>query len=1710
MSRNNIIILLSMFLLCLTSVFSTYPQASILSSPNSLEDPSITLKGWLGTSAKIELNNQVITSSLTFTNTNITSIPLDKTMDQVQIDVAVGETFNFVHSAQSQVTYDILIVKDSTQIFRQTLSSGITQNIKIDEPGTYTIQDVNTGISKQFSVNYGEVEKTIPIELNYISDGMNSLRISTQTPSGQSSIIESTFSFEKYANSITFTSENTTKTSSITGVITAEQLSDSFYYILNQEGFIPNCGEYEANKLEFSANGDQVTIRNLQEGNNVVRIISTSSNCDLISGEYRFEVFVDRVAPRLNLVEATYGRSGTSNEGEFEPEVFEQDQVYTNIDIITLFYDSKDIEKIEYILNGRKEGLLVNEEKIDLIPNIENFFVESDGSTLDITLRPYSEYVDSYVLWSYGRIQERREEIKNGEIKISLDLDEERSFNITYFEGDGSDYLHNEIEIYELAYQEVGEIEIIDTVDGRGLYQINLDLEEGKNNISFLAYDRSGNIGKKVMTINIDTQDPNLVDKSDFDPTPGSTVHFPIQKLKGTVNKEDMYIEVFTIPEGEQEFKDFDGVSRDATCSNFEQYFLLRAIDDLNRQRPRSTTLNLQEIQFDLSLQSLLLNKESTRSDANGKFEIYVGLEEESFDRSDVNNPDDRTIDRSTSRNKVCIVMADNYGNVNVEELSYTLDSGNTMWKEAEITTTPNSIYAAEIEQIGERRSGSGKVQFSMIARFQYLGSGTVDEITSFKISLDRGRDSDPFQGRGNILNSGINYVFDKSTNELIAYVPIEISPLNQDPLEYPDEIKFSFQAIINYDLDDRDLPIDTANPIYFEALVNIERPLDHTKWLTPSTIEGGLEFINKTIKFTEKARDIMKYASLGSVLYCTGYKFYHAACLASAEDDNARNKCDEDFYQVCDRVAGLASPPVCGLNGQDENGFVTLNTDDLSKTLESDDFKGGLDFYENGDVSGKFRNIKINENSNRCNNLNAPEGQKFVEIRGEVVKYKERSSTLGSISTYESEGDITGQCILAKVSGSGDNQKITSINLQQAGNLCYTPEPPVFDNTKCSLSLYGIENQPGSDRGGVPGKDPSTSILSSIQCGAVVDTYKHLQVALRVQEGIQKCLEQAKIGEINGGYCERLVGQAVCDLVTNAVLPELAQSSSASMNKGDTRKSETLSSTLQIMRQSEKAYNQRYEGTALSQLGLSTDQILNTACLGAISGDWSVLEGNILSAIEDTEVEPVFGPPLAESRLQGYNPLTGEIAIRYQFTYAAISGGQTITTEYQFICNPAAPNGEYCPENQIVYSGEQGTEFKKRTLTVRRDGAVQDNIVVTENEGRFWYNQIQLVHKFRIKDDDREITQVFNIAHKSEIFDQCYWDGGLFGLGTTGDSTINGQVVAPIGGIKCETIFGEDSLLPSFEIDERNTKLLPEGQTAFYTGNSIYLDLSLSSRGNSENEELALAHYISCKANGDGTYKLGSNSQTPPIVTPLSISGDVSSLQLPIELVSEVEDVGTDNGNYVVTVDSLSNSQTHIALIGTSGTNSGEAFINNIQIGGRVQSSWQQDVETLTVQNLNVNSQNSLNQGTIIKLPVDGNNGKKLYVEFNGKPENIQVQVGNIVDNNGAREFVGVGYPLETAGELIEGACTLNARVLPLSQANQLTLDNFETYSPISQSDEEGNLIYDSRSLENNIFKKTIQVKKKSTLLEHFVGFTSPIKNSVIRLSENQKSIDL
>jgi hypothetical protein len=1736
--KNKLVLFLCIFIISISSGFAVYPSAEILNSPTGIENTNLTLQGWLGTTTKIEVNNNVVEASYLFSSQDITSISLTSTIDQAQINVVAGETFTFVNNAQSAVTYNLVITKGNELISRVTLTpSQVSSSIKLNEEGTYNILDENTGLQKQVIVNYGFAQRNFILPLNMLSDGINSVKLTSKSPNGEGSVsADSSFTFEKYANSITFTSENVSNTASITGTITAEDLNDDFYYIVNQDGFQSNCGSYAANKLEFTANGDEISIRNLQEGNNVVRIISTDSTCSIINGENRFEVFVDRVAPKLNLIEATFGRTGTSDSGEYDPEVFDPAQIYTNTDEITLFYDSRDITKIDYIINGREDGLLIDEQQIDKIPQIESFFVESDGSNLEITLRPYSEYTQSYITWSYDRFEDKEERVRNGEIKFSIDLKDERTFDLTFFEGDGPDVQGEEIRIFDLAYLGVGDLKTADTLNDNGLYEVELDLIDGQNNITLLAYDRSGNVKKEIKTIFIDTEEPKLVDESDFDPKPGTTVHFPIQELKGTVNKADMYIEVFTIPEGERvlDFEDEDGRTQTLSCTTYKNS-IVRGIDNLNRERRSSTAINLQEVQFDLSLQSLLLNKESTRSDSEGNFEVYIGLEEESFTQSDLNDENDRTVDRSTSRNKVCIIMADRYGNIDVDEISYTLDTGNSLWKEAEITTTPNSIYAAEIEQIGDRRSGSGKVQFSMIARFQYLGSGRVDDISSFRISLDSGVDNDRFQGRGSILSSGVNYVFDKTTNELIAYVPIEISPLGEDPLEYPDEIKFNLKAVVNYNLEENDIQVDNA-PIYFETLINIERPLDHTKWLTPSTINKGLEFINKTIKFTEKATDVMKYASLISVGVCTYGKFEQAVCITGAQGDQVKiNECNKDFYNKCDRIAGLPSPPdgefrsSANVEGSffqvpdsAKNGRSgTVLSENLGSSLE---IQGAQGTEDEGFIIGNIESLSF---GGACI---TSAGSPGVLVSGTANKFDRRVNAItGGTSEVKSQDRFTRICQEASYTGYSSGMgadkiqqglndgsiTLDSTNMQGLGSVFYNSDAPYFDNTKCSLSLYGI-NAPNYKNGGVPGRNPKTSIFSSVECGAVVDTYKHLQVILRVQEGIQKCLEQAKIGEIQGGYCERLVGQAVCDIATNVILPELAQRGQGTVSREEEPKG--FLSYIATMRESEREFDQRYEGSALSQTGLSTDQIVNKACIGAITGDWSVLEENILSTIENAEVEPVFGPPIAESRLQGYNPLTGEIAIRYQFTYAAVSGGQSIRTKVVLICDPNAPNGEFCPEEGIVRSDQvSGSDFKQKQLTVTRDGTVQENIVINDNKARFWYNQIELTHEYDINSDSQTEITVFNIAHKSEMFGQCYWDGGLFGSGILnpsqsegieiGSSTVGAGSISR-GGITCGTIFAEDSLISSYNIDERNTKIIPEN-TVFYPGNPVLVDLGFSARGsdNSE-EELALAYYTSCQSNGDKPYYLGKSGDTPPQVQRLGTNGNILSSQKSIILYNTLETVGEGEDTWSIEIDSIPPGIDSLITYATSGTNSGIAYIDKVYINGNSRAIEVTDLNFLA-QNLVVNGGNDISSSILnlksLKEKLGLESIDSISIEFNGQPENVVYALGTIGEDKKIQNR-NLLRPV-SGGRLSEGKCTINMRILPYRQAEGLTIQDFATYSPISESDENGDLILGPRlESENNIVKKEFTIKARPSDLSSIIQtnqIVSPSKDSIIILNE-------
>ena len=57
--------------------------------------------------------------------------------------------------------------------------------------------------------------------------------------------------------------------------------------------------------------------------------------------------------------------------------------------------------------------------------------------------------------------------------------------------------------------------------------------------------------------------------------------------------------------------------------------------------------------------------------------------------------------------------------------------------------------------------------------------------------------------------------------------------------LKYPNSIQINYKIKLGtYSLADKEIPIDDVNPIYFQTKLNIENPIDHSKWLTPAKID--------------------------------------------------------------------------------------------------------------------------------------------------------------------------------------------------------------------------------------------------------------------------------------------------------------------------------------------------------------------------------------------------------------------------------------------------------------------------------------------------------------------------------------------------------------------------------------------------------------------------------------------------------------------------------------------------------------------------------------------------------------------------------------------------------------------------------------------------------------------------------------------------------
>lgn len=1340
---------------------------------------------------------------------------------------------------------------------------------------------------------------------------------------------------------------------------------------------------------------------------------------------------------------------------------------------LTTLINSQDFE---YIVDYQKYSNIITVSNYNPVVNTRS--VEITGSVMDTSSPLYYVVNMDSEIGNRGMLQQV--ELENGNFNITVTYLREGNNSIRFltFESATSDYINGEekinvfvdtqepsltlltaLKLYTnqenllinltsdgqtLDYTFNGKNESLDIVDG--LLSFELNLKKGQNNLTLSVKDEAGNEYRESHNIQFDDSEPQLIRDSmkpeDLFKTPNEA-HFLFQSISGKTNKPNVEVTAFTFPRNTQ---DLNGNS--ISCENFKNA-LYRNLDNVDNSGQVDGAPELDDAQ--ISLWSLVSKKQTFRTDSEGKFgadsssltgalsslsdTVVLFFHEDTMDSSDAqdanrestSNPSVRSV---RSDNVICFIMKDEFGNVASQDFTVKLDAGNTLWKLDEVTTIPNTVYAAEIEQgESERRANNGNAGFSMIIKLSYIGDGTVTAFSP-KISVGAGGDSKFVK----ITSDKQSFTYDKTTKVATIVAQAEMKPQGIKPLDYPSELNFWFKGKMTYSLDNLEIPIDDANFVHIPVKINIEKPLDHTKWLTPGMIKKGQGFLNKSIKLTQKATDVMQKATIGGVLTCTGAKLYYTYQMGLAEnamrlagnDVTKQKKAKDDFneaqrqlFMICDRVVGLASPPKCEESpSSSTSGIISIDNPisdgSLKRTTIGSDKLSTTSVVtqdsDQNDVMTRFGDLTL---TNKCDFDGNGKDDDGILISGEVTTFAQEGIIWQSQTT--SKQYVSERCV--KYTKGSDNNKI-NLQLNTMANSCFTPLEPKFDSTKCNF--FGMD---GKD--GVPDMDPSDNILYSIRCGVITDTYTHLGNILKIQKDIYQCLEEAKLGVVKGTYCERLISQAVCDIATNALLyyAKNSQKHEKLQSETDTHTSGTGDSALLAglaqAKKGDKILKDRYKGSFFTKTGLDTASLANKACVAAISGDISVLTDSVMAAVDQNEVEPIFGPPFAESRINGYDPIRGMLNIQYRFSYGVYSGGQRITSKITFICDPIQTNGEYCPEYVESSDTRVRTDLRVTTRTVPKGGSVSETVSLYDKSAQVWYNQIRIEHTYTLKGKTEIKTQEFLIGHKGELFGECSFTGGVLGSGA---------------GIKCGTVFTDNALASSYKLDKTRTSFIPSN--IFYPGQAVKVNLGYETAlGGDDNQQTGfdLGYKATCRGIGGDTTRAG---KITPITAPTGRgTEDVKMFNIP-------QIIGTSNtqSSYVYTFDNL--------------LDKGEYCMKLITNENR---------QTVTItagspRNFKINSGNNnyiISNSNNLNIQVLSETEKISFVTSTQNEVNVVLSKGTCTSTSSS-----IGGFSRTQSKVVNndfnnlqyGNCKLNLMILPLNSPGSIrTAEDFDNYNPDS-----------------------------------------------------------
>lgn len=923
-------------------------------------------------------------------------------------------------------------------------------------------------------------------------------------------------------------------------------------------------------------------------------------------------------------------------------------------------------------------------------------------------------------------------------------------------------------------------------------YSMRLGRDD-EHNITVVAIDRAGNRNEVNLRTILDNKAPTI----EFLPDRGAyskSTHFKILEIKG---KTDPNTKIKAVNFGSYSgCDDPDFRTRYGQCSHFvydqDQYDQFVGLID--------------PVTYGIGMQV------STESDDSGEFSLRVSL-----------LPDE---DGGSSTNRIRFNLTDAAGNLNDDEyLDVKYEPGCSDWISGNVESYPFNIYTKEL------REGIDAQVFFPI---QYVGTGTP-KVAQVYVTMDDSIHGDLMQNdddMSELISFPDNNIrvsqYDTSTNQLYVQVPIKIGPYKGDVDNLPDQLNAYFGAEISYSIDGNEAPCE----VYTIAAFSVQKPEDLSSWLSPTMINNTIEMLDKMINNTRKMVDTLETASMVGLITCgVMIAFDYMKGLfggADAEDGECTSNQNgmESTYWVCDRILCPTVPPRCddfapdlSFNGNAEDeaawydqraindawrdsylesGYpgtfekyreenaATLKAEfgdydtnlrkpetySMSRTLPNGEDQTYILRYHEVDENGNFAD------SNYWKTFTDDNGRTIISVDHEARQTAKscKDGTVVEVQTKSSSGSATQPVNIGESVGSFEFQCVKNLNPDELGQIdssvaiegCYNPECPQFDQTKCF------------DRDGVA---PPGDLWSSLLCACLPGMMAHLQNYLKIMEAAKKCLIQAREGKVRGGYCERLLAQFVCDLLIEAFKILLNYYDGDSYGYGDsggTGGRGVLGDYAKNSKQISSDLSDRYGDIVKSSAGLSSDRLVNKACVVAFTGDWSLLDGILQNVVDTVEVEPMAWLE-GSSRPAGFDKFTGRMSISYDLYVSIIPGGET-DVKVWLECDRSFNGGKYCGQDA------DPIRITEVPAHLSKEDFWEKNIMFTDDNAIFRYNKLVMELKYNINGEPRTEMRTKELWQKGDISASCHVDA--------------------FNGIICE---GISELSPSGIVEILDAKLSPQ-----------------------------------------------------------------------------------------------------------------------------------------------------------------------------------------------------------------------------------------------------------------------------------------------------------